>query len=151
MTLLSDKALDITVSDRDFCLILGYLSSPGRIGLIEAQIPEEKAFMFEREFPNAPYFPITQGETSGGNVMKQGFQLRIYFNNVNNCPSVLRPFLGVGAGSYVRRINKGKFVERIVRDFGFSFGEYQDSLAIRETVLRSFPDLIDEFDRGYQL
>ena len=151
MALLSSKALDIKVSKSDFCFILGYLASPGRIGLIEAQIPEEKTFLFEREFPNAPYFPITQGETTGGNVMKQGCQLRIYFNNFNNCPDVLKPFLGVGNGTYINRINKSKFVEKIVRDYGFSFGEYQDVSAIREAVLRHFPHLINEFEAGYEL
>lgn len=55
MALLGPRALDIEVSTADFCLILGYLCSPGRIGLIEAQIPEEKAFMFEREFPDEEY------------------------------------------------------------------------------------------------
>lgn len=151
MTLLSDKALDISVPDQVFCLILGYLASPGRIGLIEAQIPEEKAFIFEREFPNAPYFPITQGQTTGGNLMKQGCQLRIYLNNVENCPNELRPFLGVGTGSFVNRINKSKFIERIVRYYGFSFGEYQDVSAIRAAVMRSFPSFMDEFNTGYEL
>lgn len=92
MALLGSRALDIEVNTADFCLILGYLCSPGRIGLIEAQIPEEKAFMFEREFPDEEYYPITQGETTGGYSMKRSHQLRIYFNNINNCPSVLLPF-----------------------------------------------------------
>lgn len=151
MPLLSNRALDISVPQKDLCLILGYLATPGRIGLIEAQIPEEKGFIFEREFPSAPYFPITQGETTGGNVMKQGCQLRIYFNNIRNCPQVLIPFLGVGTGSYVKRINKGKFVEKVVRDYGFSFGEYQDVAAIRDAVRKHHPHLMDEFEKGYNL
>ena len=65
MPLLGPRAHDIEVNTADFYLILGYLCSPGRIGIIEAQIPEEKAFMFEREFPNEEYYPITQGETTG--------------------------------------------------------------------------------------
>lgn len=151
MSLLSNRALDISVPEKDLCLILGYLATPDRIGLIEAQIPEEKGFIFEREFPNAPYFPITQGETTGGNVMKQGCQLRIYFNNIRNCPQVLIPFLGVGTGSYVKRINKGKFVEKVVRDYGFSFGEYQDVAAIRDAIRKHHPHLMDEFEKGYNL
>lgn len=39
MALLGHSALDINVSEEDFCLILGYLCSPNRIWLIEAQIP----------------------------------------------------------------------------------------------------------------
>ena len=84
MPLLGPRAHDIEVNTADFCLILGYLCSPGRIGIIEAQIPEEKAFIFEREFPNEEYYPITQGETTGGYSMKRSHQLRIYFNNINN-------------------------------------------------------------------
>lgn len=151
MALLGHNALDVNVSEEDFCLILGYLCSPNRIGLIEAQIPEEKSFKFEAEFPNEPYFPITQGETSGGKVMKQGCQLRIYFNNIDNCPSVLLPFLGVGTGSYVKRINKGKFVEKIVKNYGFSFGNYQDVNAITAEVQKRHPNNIDKFYEGYNL
>lgn len=151
MALLGPKSLDIDVSTADFCLILGYLCTPGRIGLIEAQIPEEKAFMFEREFPYEEYYPITQGETTGGHPMKRGHQLRIYFNNINNCPNVLLPFLGEGNTSYVRRINKGKFVERIVRDYGFHFGEYQNVTAIRAIVSHLHPVNLVDFDRGYNL
>ena len=151
MALLSNHALDIPVSEPDLCLILGYLATPDRVGLIEAQIPEEKCFIFEREFPGAPYFPITQGHTAGGNLMKQGCQLRIYFNNIDNCPAVLKPFLGAGVGAYVKRINKGRFVEKIVRYYGFSFGRDQDYQAIEYAVHRLHPYCFDNFIRGYNL
>ncbi len=151
MSLLSNRALDINVNESDFCLILGYLATPNRVGLIEAQIPEEKGFIFEREYPNAPYFPITQGSTTGGNLMKQGCQLRIYLNNIDNCPDVLIPFLGVGTGSYVKRINKGKFVERITKNYGFSFGDHQDANEIRNAVSRIHPNYISQFDIGFNL
>lgn len=151
MPLLGNRASDIVVPTEDFCLILGYLSTPGRVGLIEAQIPEEKAFMFDREFPGEPYYPITQGETTGGNTMKQGCQLRIYFNNIKNCPAVLLPHLKAGVGRYVRRINRGKFIERIVKNYGFCFGEYQNIADIRAAVLRYHPDNVADFDRGYNL
>ena len=52
MALLGRNALDINVSEEDFCLILGYLCSPNRVGLIEAQIPEEKGFKFEADNAN---------------------------------------------------------------------------------------------------
>ena len=71
MALLGPRALDIEVSTADFCLILGYLCSPGRIGLIEAQIPEEKASAFESEFPGKEYYPITKGITTGGDQQRQ--------------------------------------------------------------------------------
>jgi hypothetical protein len=151
MSVLGHNAKDIDVGVAELCLILGYLSSPNRIGLIEAQIPEDKVFLFEREFPNAPYYPIKQGKTVNGNIMKQGCQLRIYFNNIFNCPQILMPFLGVGVGKYVKRINKGKFVERIVKKYGFAFGENQIATTIRNSVLTIHPANIIDFDRGYHL
>lgn len=151
MALLGSRALDIDVTTEDLCLILGYMCSPGRVGLIEAQIPEEKAFMFDREFPGEPYYPITQGETTGGNTMKQGCQLRIYFSNIKNCPAVLFPYLKEGVGAYVKRINRGKFIEKIIKNYGFCFGKRQDVVAIRAIVARLHPAYIADFDRGYNL
>ena len=151
MSVLGRNAKDINIGVADFCLILGYLATPNRIGLIEAQIPEDKVFLFEREFPDAPYYPIKQGKTKGGNLMKQGCQLRIYFNNIDNCPQILLPYLGVGTGKSVKRINKGRFVERIVRNYGFAFGENQSASAIRNAVLARHPAHIIDFDKGYNL
>jgi hypothetical protein len=151
MSILGRNALDINVGDADLCLILGYLASPGRVGYIEAQIPEDKVFLFEREFPNEPYYPIKQGETTGGYLMKQGCQLRIYFNNIDNCPAILRQYLGEGTGNYIKRINKGKFVERAVQYYGFSFGDRQSIAAIRAAVQEKYPEYMDDFEAGYNL
>lgn len=96
MGILGSRALDINVSEEDFCMILGYLAAPGRVGFIEAQIPEDRVWEFENCYPDQEYYPITQGKTSGGNTMKQGCQFRIYFNNIRNCPAVLLPYIGEG-------------------------------------------------------
>lgn len=151
MGILGTKALDIDVSDKDFCLILGYLAAPGRVGFIEAQIPEDKVQQFRRAYPGQEYYPIVQGKTSGGNKMKQGCQFRIYFNDIRNCPTVLEDYIGEGNNAYCKRINKGKFIEKIVENYGFQFGHYQDAVLIRDKVLNDFPQYIDEFDRGYCL
>lgn len=151
MGILSDRAQDIIVSEADFCYILGYLASPGRVGFIEAQIPEDKIQLFKNEYPGQEYYPITQGETSGGNTMKQGIQFRIYFNNINNCPSVLLPYLGEGNTGYVKRINKGKFIEKIIEKYGFKFGHYQDAKTIRDNIIKYHPLNINDFDRGYKM
>jgi hypothetical protein len=151
MSILAKNAQDIDLPDSNLCLILGYLASPNRISYIEAQIPEDKAHVFLRDFPNAPYYPIKQGQTTGGHVMKQGCQLRIYFNNIDNCPSALLPFLGVGTGKSVKRINKGRFVERIVKQYGFAFGSDQSIPTIRSAVAAAFPNNTADFERGYNL
>lgn len=151
MGVLGSRALDIIVSERELCLILGYLASPGRIGLIEAQIPEDKSLEFERAYPGVQYYPITQGITTGGHQKKQGHQFRIYLNNTRNCPTVLIPYLKEGLGSSVNRINRGKFIEKIIENYNFVFGEIQDSNAIRNAVLARHPRYINEFDAGFRL
>lgn len=149
MGILGNRALDIDVSEKEFCLILGYLATPGRVGFIEAQIPEDKVEEFTNNYSEKGYYPITQGETSGGNQMKQGCQFRIYFNNVNNCPCILKPYLGKGNGTYCKRINKGKFIEKIIENFGFRFGHNQDVDLIREKVSRIYPQYMEDFDKGF--
>ena len=48
-------------------------------------------------------------------------------------------------------INKGKFVEKIVKHYGFSFGNYQDVNAIIAEVEKKHPNKIDKFYEGYNL
>lgn len=151
MGILGFRALDINVSEEDFCMILGYLATPGRVGFIEAQIPEDRVWEFENCYPDQEYYPITQGETSGGNTMKQGCQFRIYFNNIRNCPAVLVPYIGEGNLAYCKRINKGRFIEKIVEHYGFRFGHHQDAIQIRSCVCVRHPEYIDSFDYGYNL
>jgi hypothetical protein len=151
MSILAGNAKDIVLDAANLCLVLGYMASPNRVGYIEAQIPEDTVHVFLREFPNAPYYMIKQGETTGGNVMKQGCQLRIYFNNVDNCPPILAPYLGVGTGKFVKRINKGRFVESVVKNYGFAFGTAQSEVAIRAAVGLAFPRNINDFEAGYRL
>ena len=151
MGILGSKALDIDVTEEDFCIILGYLAAPGRVGFIEAQIPEDRVLEFINCYPNQEYYSITQGETSSGNKMKQGCQFRIYFNNIRNCPAVLIPYIGEGNTAYCKRINKGRFIEKIVECYGFQFGHYQDIAKIREKVQISHPKYIDRFDYGLSL
>lgn len=83
--------------------------------------------------------------------MKQGCQLRIYFSNVRNCPAVLEPNLKVGVGPYVKRINRGKFIEKIIKRYGFCFGKHQNVAAIRAMVAQLHPANVMDFDRGYNL
>ena len=83
--------------------------------------------------------------------MKQGCQFRIYFNNIRNCPAVLLPYIGEGNLAYCKRINKGRFIEKIVEHYGFQFGHYQDAMQIRRRVHARYPKYIDSFYYGYNL
>ena len=56
MSLLGSRASDIIVSTSDLCLILGYMCSPGRVGLIEAQIPKKRALCLKENFPENRIF-----------------------------------------------------------------------------------------------
>jgi hypothetical protein len=42
-------------------------------------------------------------------------------------------------------------VERIVKNYGFEFGDNQSVSAIRNAVLAKHPAQIIDFDRGYNL
>lgn len=44
------------------------------------------------------------------------------------------------------RINCNDFVENIVTDYGFTYGDYQDVKAIRETIPDNY---LHFFDEGY--
>ena len=149
MGILGARASDIDMTDEELCEVLGYLATPGRIGYIEAQIPEDRAWEFENEYPGQAYYPIVQGYTTGGNMMKQGCQFRIYFNNIYNYPQVLEGNFGQGTGAYVARINKGAFIEKIILRYGFQFGHLQNPNLIRQKVIYSFPQYEQAFNRGY--
>lgn len=150
MGILGARALDINMTDEQLCEVLGYLATPGRIGYIEAQIPEDRAWEFESEYPGQAYYPIVQGYTTGGNIMKQGCQFRIYFNNIENYPPVLGDKFGQGTGAYVARINKGAFIEKIILKYGFQFGHIQNPDLIHQKVIYYFPQYDEAFRRGYE-
>lgn len=145
MGVLTSRASDIYLSDQELCEAMGYLATPGRMLRIEAQVPYGKDAIFQREYPGQDYYPMLA--TSD----KQSFQLRIMMNSTNHCPSFLRSEITAGGGnSSAGCISRGKFVERIVGEFGFEFTvDTQNVNRIRSLVLARFPMYIADFDRGY--
>ena len=91
---LTNRAMDIETTEKELCLILGYLATPDRIKYIEAQVPYGKEETFGRAYPGQRYdeMKITSD--------KQSYQFRIILNYNGNCPEPLRQALTIGGGSF---------------------------------------------------
>lgn len=140
---LTNRALDIHMSDDELCFTLGYLATDGRIKYIEAQVPYGKETIFENAYPGQRYDKMLP--TSD----KQSFQFRIFLNYTGNCPTALKNALTRGGGhSSSNCVSKGKFVEKIINEYGFEFFRKPDTSEIRRLVSMKHPGLINEFDRG---
>ena len=146
MPILTNRASDIDLSDEQLCEAMGYLATPGRMR-IEAQVPYGKEAIFESEYPGQDYDSMLP--TSD----KQSFQLRIIMKNTANCPDFLAGEITAGGGTNTPGcISRGRFVERIVGEYGFRFTvDRQDVCIIRNNVQREFPTLISYFDQGYNI
>ena len=119
-------------------MIIGYLSKPGRISSIEAEIPKDgRDETFERLFPGQAYRPIQLGYTPNGMSNKSNCQFRINLSDITNCPEPLKSNLGAGNKSRncVARINKSQFVMNLVVDYGFRFGDRQDFIKVRDLAV----------------
>ena len=149
LPLVGERAQGIPVrSKSEMFEIVGYIASPGRISSFEAEVPKDgRDKTFEKLFPGQTYRPIEMGDTPSGLPNKMSSQFRINFLNIRNCPSSLEKNLGKGNGSCVARINKSKFVLDLVQNYGFKFGTWQDTKAIRE--IAEAAGFLEDFDRGY--
>jgi hypothetical protein len=154
MSILGNRAEDISfVSDADFFEAIGYLAKPGVIAYLEAEIPSNKVAVFTHEFPDQSFRVITRTLTRTGNPIKYGVQYRIYFRQAPNSLPILVDNCGRGPASYPWRINKSRFVEKIVENYGFKFGHgvVQNPTIIRGIVNNQYNQHIADFDRGYNL
>lgn len=143
---LTNRALDIATSEAELCFILGYLATPNRIKYIEAQVPYGKETMFENAYPGQDYdeMKITSD--------KQSFQFRIILNYNGNCPSALAAALTSGGGAFYNNcISRGRFIEKIINEYGFEFFNAPNEAVIRNLVARRHPRYIQEFDDGYNV
>lgn len=143
---LTERAMDIITSEQELCYILGYLATPGRIKYIEAQVPYGKENMFINAYPDANYDEMKM--TSD----KQSFQFRIILNYNGNCPVALENALTSGGGSFYRNcISRGRFIERIINEYGFEFFNAPNQIVIRNKVDKKHPDFIEDFNAGYNI
>ena len=143
---LTKRAMDIETSEQELCYILGYLAAPGRIKYIEAQVPYGKEHMFTNAYPGANYdeMKITSD--------KQSLQFRIILNYNGNCPIALEKALTNGGGPFYKNcISRGRFVERIINEYGFKFFDAPNAEVIRNLVNRKHPVFIKDFDEGYHV
>lgn len=147
MGVLTDRALDICLTDSELCEAIGYLASPGRILRIEAQVPNGKEDKFKAAYPGQEYYHMLP--TSD----KQSFQLRIMMNTTNNCPDFLDSHITRGGGNTSAGcISRGKFVEKLVGEFGFEFTVgRQDIDKIKKCVQKRYPKYMKDFNRGYDI
>lgn len=143
---LTERAMDITVSEKELCYILGYLAKPGRIKYIEAQVPYGKESIFMNAYPGADYDKMKL--TSD----KQSFQFRIILNYNGDCPQALADALTSGGGPFYKNcISRGRFVERIINEYGFEFFNAPNPSVIRNIVQRRYPRYLLDFDEGYNV
>lgn len=142
--ILTNKALDIVTSEKNLCFILGYLTTPYRIKYIEAQVPYGK----EKKFMNA--YPKQQFDTMKITSDKHSFQFRIILNYNGNCPYDLKTALSSGGGNFYQNcISRGKFIERIINEYGFEFFNPPNYNKIKKIISIKHPQYINDFDAGY--
>lgn len=126
-------------SERVF-LSLGYLLSHCR--RFEFQIPENDTQTYRS-------YPIANGKTSGGYIMKQTSQYRIYFDTTRNMPDEL---YGRLQNDNNRRITGSLFVEACYY-LGFVAGVVQDyrniEMNIRSMIKTTSEE--DAFEYGLNL
>ena len=145
MGVLTNRAKDIDLNAQELCEAMGYLATPGRMLRIEAQVPYGKEAIFQKEYPGQEFYHMLESSD------KQSFQLRIMLNSTKNCPRFLASEISAGGGSLSAGcISRGKFVERIVKEYGFRFTvDTQDVSAIRQCVQARYPQHVLDFERGY--
>ena len=149
--LLGPRAQTIPIaSEEQMFEIVGYMARPGRVSSIEAEVPKDgRNNIFERLFPGQTYRPITMGNTPSGMPNKLSSQFRINFASLRNCPQILKENMGAGNLSCVGRINKSEFVLTIVENYGFRFGDRQNTNEIRQIAAER--GYLEAFERGYSL
>ena len=117
-----------------------------RTRYIEAQVPYGKEQKFMNAYPGADYdnMKITSD--------KQSFQFRIILNYNGQCPQELEEALTSGGGAFYKNcISRGKFIERIINEYGFEFFNAPNPSVIRNIVQRRHPDYLIDFDEGYNI
>lgn len=149
------------MTDKDFYLSAGYLTSPKRSANIEAEMPptRQKSFIVDyAEWTNnnplplesnvAPYYVLKEG------VNKYGLELRVYFHSESNMPDCLDDLLESkktqgrhGYERWNRRISKSPYIIRLL-EVGFVLGPIQNVERIKALIPEAF---INDFEAGFNL
>ena len=142
-TSFTDRADDICFKTvNDLCYSIGYILR--HVRRIDAEIPEER---ISENLGVIPNYPIATNYTSGGNVMKQSIQYRIYFNSIKNMPFELKGRL---QNDDKMRLTGSKFIEACFY-IGFVPGSNQNINLIFKVMNKIFDDEeIKFFEYGYK-
>lgn len=133
-----DRAEDIgSCSPEEFYKALGYIAANAKY--IEAEVSQCKVELFEEMFGTSVCYIHNDADNNRN-------QFRIDFRRTENIPRVLEEcLLDVNEG----RVARSAFVERLVKEYGFTFGPEQNLEKIR-TIVESRGYLKD-FEAGYAL
>ncbi len=130
-SIFGNVAEDICFKDTiDLCYALGYILRNNK--KFDAEIPVDSSIVQQIR----PNYPIQNGYTSGGNLMKRAPQLRIYFHSTVNMPSSLKERL---QQDDKMRITGSLFVEACLH-LDFIHGKIQDEGLIKEVIASIFVD-----------
>lgn len=152
MSILGKRAETIRFSSlAEFFTVVGYLANPQHVKKLTAEVPTNRVLRFSREFPGQRYETIQQGFTCSGNRKKYNVQYRAYLYCKSGSPYTLLNNMGEGLGDCEGRINKARFIERLVNYYGFTFGDTPNPVAIRNIIAQRHPVHLREFDYGYTL
>lgn len=143
-SIFGNVAEDICFKDTvDLCYALGYILRNNK--KFDAEIPVDSSIVQQIR----PNYPIQNGYTSGGNLMKRAPQLRIYFHSTVNMPLSLKARL---QNDDKMRITGSLFVEACLH-LGFIHGKFQDEELIKEVIAEIFvnDNEREAFFNGYSM
>ena len=130
-------AEDISCSTAELFEAIGYIVKNAHY--IEAEVSQDRVELFEEMFHTNVCYIHNDAENNRN-------QFRIDFDRTDNIPKCLEEnLLDVANG----RIARSLFVERLVREYGFTFGATQNYAKIREIAIRH--GYLAEFEHGYHL
>jgi hypothetical protein len=149
------------MTDQEFYLSVGYLSSSQRETNIEVEMPASRQLTFVPQYAGwtnnyplpsrtdtAPYYVWKEGTN------KYGLESRVYFVSNLNMPDSLKELLEPrktqnrpGYENWERRISQNKYIIRLF-ETGFILGPTQDAVRIRNLVPEEF---LNDFETGFNL
>lgn len=136
-TLVGGGAQTIPMSLQEIFEVCGYIANRDNGVRISAIVPQDgiRDREFERRYPSQPYFAVREES-------KFSTQYQIYIGDTENCPKVLKPYIGAG-----NLISRTGFAEDLVDLYGARFGSEQDADVMRAVAAEK--SMLEAFDRGF--